>query len=313
MAGNRPWAAELTMDCDRAAALIRDQFPQYAPKELTLLGTGWDNSAFLADGRMVWRFPVRALGASLIETEIAALGTIAKAVSLPVPNPVCAGEPARDYPYRFVGYRYIAGATACSAAWAEIGMLRIAPDLGRFLKALHGIPVDTELHSVLPGDLLRRTDLPLRCAQLEERLTAANALLTEQGLNPDAIARQARRLAETPASQRPVCVVHGDLYLRHLLVAGEAAESLRLTGVIDWGDVHIGDRSLDLSIAYSMLCGEARRLFFETYGPCEECEHARARFNALYYGVILLIYGQDVGDPDLMRAGEHALHCGMMD
>ena len=71
------------------------------------------------------------------------------------------------------------------------------------------------------------------------------------------VLRIAEELAQTPSSDAPLCWVHGDLYARHLLLD----DHKKLCGVIDWGDVHLGDRALDLSIAYSFLPAEARLCF----------------------------------------------------
>ncbi len=311
MPDNRPWVPDVEMTSEIAARLIAKQFAAHAPGEIHLLGTGWDNSAYLADGQMLWRFPIRQLGAALIGTEMRVLGNIAPLLPLAIPSPVCCGTPAAGYPYPFAGYPFIPGVTACQIGWDAGRCLEIAPALARFLKTLHSIPVNPDWQ--LPGDTLRRTDLHLRIVQLEERLIKAAPTLEARGLNASHIAAIAKKLVDTPDSGRKRCVVHGDLYLRHLLVDTTSEASVRLTGIIDWGDVHCGDRSLDISIAYSLLSGEARRAFFEAYGAVDAVEHARARFRALHYGAILVVYGEDIGDDALVAAGEWALRAGSAD
>ena len=101
----------------------------------------------------------------------------------------------------------------------------------------------------------------------------------------------------------PACWVHGDLYARHLL----ADEVKNLVGVIDWGDLHLGDAALDLSIAWSFLHAEARTEFAAAYGVIGEASWNRARFRALNYGIILMLYGRDINDPHLRSVGEYAL------
>jgi phosphotransferase family enzyme len=93
------------------------------------------------------------------------------------------------------------------------------------------------------------------------------------------------------------------IYVRHLLVD----EARRLCGVIDWGDVHLGDPALDLSIAFSFLPPGARGAFREAYGPIDAATWDRARFRALFYGTGLVDYGADVGDEAVRAAGEYAL------
>jgi aminoglycoside phosphotransferase (APT) family kinase protein len=97
--------------------------------------------------------------------------------------------------------------------------------------------------------------------------------------------------------------VHGDLYARHLIVD----EAAVLTGVFDWGDVHVGDPALDLSIAFSFLPPAARCVFRQAYGDIDEATWERARFRALHYGTILVEYGANSADPAIKALGEYAL------
>src|SRR5262249_19031975 len=102
---------------------------------------------------------------------------------------------------------------------------------------------------------------------------------------------------------------HGDLYARHLLVDDAGA----LSGVIDWGDVHLGLPWLDLSIAFGFLPPSARAAFFETYGGVpDRALVRRARLRALGYAVALLVYGAETSDVDLVREARVSLdHLGM--
>ena len=61
-------------------------------------------------------------------------------------------------------------------------------------------------------------------------------------------------LVEQSATLRPPeanAIVHGDLYFSHILVN----EKGKLAGVIDWGDIHIGDVAIDLVHHYQRLHG----------------------------------------------------------
>ena len=93
--------------------------------------------------------------------------------------------------------------------------------------------------------------------------------------------------------------MHGDLYARHLLVD----EQRSLSGVIDWGDVHLGDPAIDLSVACGFLPLAGRAEFCRAYGPVDEPTWRLARFKALLTAVMLVVYGHDVKDEDLLREG----------
>ena len=115
--------------------------------------------------------------------------------------------------------------------------------------------------------------------------------------------RLAEELAGTPPHAGRPCWVHGDLYARHLLVD----EARKVTGVIDWGDVHLGDPALDLSVAISFLPPSARPEFQAACGPIEAHTWRRARFRALFYGIMLTHYGDQTGDAEIRATGEYSL------
>jgi aminoglycoside phosphotransferase (APT) family kinase protein len=100
--------------------------------------------------------------------------------------------------------------------------------------------------------------------------------------------------------------VHGDLYARHLLVDAQHT----VTGVLDWGDVHLGDPAIELTIVFTILPPEARATFRETYGHIDEATWDRARFRAFHYGVALLLYGRSEGDEAITKVGWNALSYG---
>lgn len=294
------WDAEVELAPGQAIRLIEQQFPGLAPVQLALLGAGWDNTAFLVNERWVFRFPRRNIAAGLIEHEIRVLPQLANRVPLPIPVPVLAGVPSAAYPYPFAGHALIPGTTACQLTWTDEERAQIAVPLARFLAALHQIPVNAAALARGPGDLIDRANVVKRAPPLKERLCA----LGRGDLFP-----LVDRLSGTPPRADPPCWVHGDLYARHLLVDG----SRRLSGVIDWGDVHLGDSALDLSLVFSFLPpGSARDTFQNAYGPIDAPTYDRARFRALHYGALLISYGEDVGDDAIRVAGEYALRYALI-
>jgi aminoglycoside phosphotransferase (APT) family kinase protein len=293
------WTAEREVTPELAAGLIRRQFPALAADGglfVERIGVGWDNVAYLVGGRFVFRFPQRQLGVPLIETESRLLPIVAPRLTLPVPVPIFLGRPEHDYPWPFHGYERIAGRSACAAALDEAARERAAAPLGRFLRALHAFPADEAAGLGAPGDTLGRADLPKRVRQTRERLAEvrARSLGAGDGALDDICAEADEEHAPAP----PAALVHGDLYARHLLV-GAGGE---LAGVIDWGDVHLGHRALDLSIAFSFLPPRARDPFFAAYGGApDDGMRRRARLQALFYCVTLLLYGTETADGDLVR------------
>ena len=87
------------------------------------------------------------------------------------------------------------------------------------------------------------------------------------------------------------CFVHGDLDGRHLVF-----ENKKLTGIIDWGDTDITNRSADLDVIWSFFPENCHKKFFEIYGTVESDTWKYARFLGLYTAFSLMLYGSDLKD-----------------
>jgi aminoglycoside phosphotransferase (APT) family kinase protein len=284
------WSPEVTVDESLARALIGGQFPELELRSLRLIGEGWDNSVWLADGRWVFRFPRRTIALPGFEREIAALPELAPRLPLPIPAPVFVGRPADGFPWPFFGCEFIAGREAAVAGLDEAARGRVAAQLGAFLRALHSVAVSTEL----PFDPFGRTDMAVRVPRAREQLAQGEQL----GLWSVPAAVEAwldEAFALPPAGA--TAVVHGDLHIRHVLVDGAGT----VTGVIDWGDLGRADPSSDMSLYWSLLPERARREFLAAYGPVRPDQLLRARVLALFLSAVLALYARHEGMAALER------------
>ena len=75
-----------------------------------------------------------------------------------------------------------------------------------------------------------------------------------------------QRLRDVPAATEAVCCVHTDLSEENLL----AHQDGRLAGVIDFGGIGVGDRSVDLLYAWSIFDAPAREAFRVASGVDDE-------------------------------------------
>ncbi|WP_224241380.1 phosphotransferase [Hyalangium gracile] len=298
------WQADIALTQEEAARLVERQFPDLAPASLEPLGAGWDNAAYVVNRRWVFRFPRRRVAISLLENEGRILPRLAHHLPLRIPEPVWHGHPDEGFPYPFAGYALLEGVTACALEWTPEERQRNAAPLGKFLAALHGIPVDDETLTQGPGDELARADLRKRAPMILERLAKVEA--EHPDVDGAAIRSWLSRLIDAPPWMRRPCWVHGDLYARHLLVD----EHHTVTGILDWGDVHLGDPAIDLTLAFTFLPPEARQAFRNAYGAIDAATWDRARFRAFHYGVALLLYGESEGDKAIARVGRDALRFG---
>jgi aminoglycoside phosphotransferase (APT) family kinase protein len=304
MTHDRPWLAEIAMDVEQAARVVARRFPEFAGRPVERLGQGWDNLAVLVDGTWVFRLPRRHLAVPLLRHEARVLPALAPRLPLAVPVPVHMGEADDAFAYPCVGYRRLAGEVAAEVGPDGASRVRAAPTLGAFVAALHRTPRD--LVDDPPADELRRADLRSRLGPTLARIAAIRTAAS------GALGRAApllERLVETePHAGAPVWS-HGDLSARHVLVdaAGDP------TGVLDWGDVHLGDPAVDLSIGWTYFPPAGREAFLGTYGAVDDATWRRARFRALFQVAAWLVWGEDVVDARLLAEARRALDWALDD
>jgi aminoglycoside phosphotransferase (APT) family kinase protein len=293
----RPWDAEIEVDTERARGLIRDRFPGIPATSIEPLGRGWDNTAFVVDRAIVFRFPRKPETARLLETEASALPVIGPLVPLAIPRPEWIAGPGDDFPWPFVGHRLVPGRTACGAHLSDEDRHRAAPLLGAFLARLHAIPATAV---DVPGDTIARTDFALRRKLIMERLD----VLRSNGLIDDP-SRWLRLFHsfDAPAPAPTATLVHGDLYVRHLIVD----EANSLPGVIDWGDVHAGDAAVDIMLLFGFLPASARDGFLRAYGDVDERTLRVAKLRATFHAITIGWSGIEQNDRDLVREAIAAL------
>ncbi len=297
------WAAEIDVTPQLAAELIREQFPELPARQVTLLETGWDNTAYVVDGEWLFRFPRRQVALPGVRREMAVLPRLASALPLPIPDPRFAGAPSPRYPWPFFGARLLPGSELAEAALAEERRTGAAVAVGEFLRALHDPGLLALVDGAgLPVDPMRRASPAVRASrarEVVERLTRRG--VWSPGRDVTQLLGEAGRAAagaDGGPAGGPFVVCHGDLHLRHLLVDGEGAVS----GVIDWGDLCLADPAVDLAIAYLAFAGEARAALLAAYGrPVGAQRELAARTCAVSVGVALLEYAAAEGRAALMR------------
>ncbi len=286
----KPWQADTTVSPEQAKELIEAQCPGF--REITTIepfGEGWDNTAYLVNKTYVFRFPRREIARELMQTEIKLLPQIAGKLSLLVPNLEFIGN-------NFAGYQILEGQTACRARLSREERCKLAEPLAHFLKALHSFTLD------VPGDKLERLDIELRRAKTRDNLVQIKAL----GLLDDteALTQWVEGFpVDVRVSNQQKVLCHGDLYARHLLVN----DKRELCGVIDWGDAHLGDPAVDLSLMFAFLPPEARGVFSAVYGVTDFNREKLARLRALFSLTTLLVYGHDIADEDLIWEAHQGL------
>ena len=276
--------AAWTVSADLLAALLADQHPALAGQPIVAMGEGWDNVVFGVGEHWVFRLPRRPEAIPLLERELRWLPTFADRLPLPTSVAEWVGAPTPAFPHPWAGSRLIPGQTGDQGS---VDPRRVVPALAAFLQALHQPgPVD--------GPVNPYRSIPPRARRpTVERLA---------DLAPIGLLDRWEAWAAAPDPAGPKRWVHGDLHPRNLIVADGA-----LMGVIDWGDLHVGDVAVDLGAALLLFAPRDWPAFAAAYGPVDPATAPRALAWATVFGLLLADAGRQGPDPAFARVGGRAL------
>ena len=277
------WKPERSID----EALVRtllNQFPKLAIDSLRHLSEGWDRSAWLLNGTLVFGFPQRAVVVPGLEREITFLSRLAPLLPLPIPVPLYIGRPTDGYPWPFFGSAFVPGRESSEVELDDSARTRVAVELAAFLRRLHSAAVARAVGAdSLPVDGNQRAEMAARVPLTRASLVELERLgLWQQTGKLAEILREAEGLPPSAATS----VVHGDLHFRHVLVDDGHA-----SGVIDWIDLCRGDPAIDLQMFWSFVPAAGRRAFLDAYGPVRDDQLLRARVVAVSLSAQLALYG----------------------
>ena len=267
-------------EVDTSAALVgrllAEQFPQWAGLPIApVVSAGTDNALYRLGDALAARLPRIHWAVGQADKEDTWLPRLAPALPLAVPAVLAHGAPGAGYPYPWAVYRWLGGANAAEEPSAD--MRQAALDLAGFLLALQQLDTTGGPAAVDHG---------LRGAPLAGRDAATREAIAALGEDIDAAAATAVWDAALRAGEwhRPPVWFHGDLLPGNLLVSGG-----RLSAVIDWNGLGVGDPACDLVIAWALLDGESRAVFRAALGV-DDATWARGRGHALSQALIFIPY-----------------------
>lgn len=230
--------------------LIQEQFPQWKDLEIVpIVPGGWDNRTFRLGRDKLVRLPSAEAYAVQVEKEQTWLPRLAPYLPLSIPEPIGLGVPGYGYPWHWSIYRWIEGEAASSVLISD--KREIATRLGEFLRALHSIDID---EGPVPSNhnFFRGGDLSIYDKETRRALQKL-----DHAINPK-IAQAIWEEGLSTQWESPPVWVHGDLSPGNLLL-----QNGRLTSVIDFGMLSVGDPACDLAIAWTYFDKESRSSFID--------------------------------------------------
>lgn len=234
--------------------LLRDQCPDLADRPIRLGARGWDNQMWCLGDDLAVRLPWATGSAdALLRKEYAWLPALAPNLPLPVPVPQRLGEPSARFPRPWLVTTWIPGTPADRAPVTRAHAA--AESLATFLTALHRpAPDSAPTGSGRGGPLADHT----------EQFTRGLAEVTERGLidDPEVVHAVWRDAIAAPGWSGPALWLHADLHPANVLTADGT-----VCGVIDFGDLCVGDPAYDLAAGWILLPDDSIDHFYAAYQP----------------------------------------------
>ncbi|MFC8090976.1 aminoglycoside phosphotransferase family protein [Streptomyces sp. NPDC057301] len=285
-------ADELDIDEGLVARLVAEQFPRWGGLTVVRVGSaGTDNAMYRLGDDMVVRLPRLPGGGRQVDREHRWLPRLAPHLPLTIPTPLAKGTPGTGTRLR----------GACTNGWAARTRTTrpsrdAAEELGRFVAALRSVDAGDGPPSYRGGPV-GADDAGVRAAIRD--LGAAGALDAKAAT---AAWEDVLRLPQWDAD--PVWL-HGDLLPGNLLTS-----SGRLTSVIDFGCLGVGDPAADTMAAWTVFDAGSREVF-RAAADVDAATWARGRGWALRFGLTAEhYYGEVCGNgtnPVLAAVGRRAV------
>jgi aminoglycoside 2''-phosphotransferase len=242
------------MNLDNATKLISTHFSDLTVNSISLAGAGYDSDAYLLNDEFIFLFPKHERAIAPLELELSFLPVLQKNLKLPIPQFAYTAR-SQNGQLLFVGYPVIRGESA------DKDLLKKEPayiiQLAEFFKELHSFP----LTEALKYDLEKMdtmTEYGKLLADSRDKifplLDSATVGCIEKLFNSYLQAEEKR-----PTSY---AVLHADLSLDHVLCD---IPNKSIAGIIDWGDLRIGDPIYDLRYLYEDLETDFSDIFLPAY------------------------------------------------
>ena len=256
--------------------LLTEQFPRWADLPLREIAQrGTEKAIFRLGDHHSVRLARRDGRTTPRGKEFDWLPRLAPVLPCEIPVPVAQGHPNEEYPWYWDIHTWVRGETV---PVEQIQAEQAAHDLAAFVGALQGVS---------PTTAPKGRGIPLA-----ERDEEARYWLARFGGDERVTAAWERALAADPWDGPPVWH-HGDLDARNWLV-----HEGRISGVIDWGSMGVGDPACDVMVAWKLHSPTARDAFRDAL-TVDDATWERARGWVLSQAVAVLAYYTPENNPSL--------------
>jgi aminoglycoside phosphotransferase (APT) family kinase protein len=253
-------------------------------KELELIGNGWDNIVYLVNRKFIIRLVKAKKGivASVSENLV-----FDKLSPMPISIPKILFKGIYDNQWPWIIYQNIEGIPLYETAFDEEPRIDSTEKIANFLRALHGENINRFVG--LRGDTFDHMNVPKRIQFAKDKISQLGRLnIISHDSKFEKLLQEADELKNAPFNS---VLCHGDVKSAHLLFKDK-----KLSGIIDWGDVHIGHPATDLAVAFTFIPPKSRELFKKTYGNINPVIWKLAQFRAFFHTLAILEYTNEKGE-----------------
>ena len=273
-------ADQIYTDGNLVRRLLADQFPRWADLLVTTVPTsGTENAIYRLGDEMGVRLPYRPVKDEQIEKLDHWLPRLAPRLPLSIPEPLARGAPSEEYPAAWSIVRWLEGEEATLERLDD--PVEAARTLAEFVRAL--IAIDAT-GGPAPGthNFWRGVPLAARDEMTRRGISESKGLI-----DTEAVTHAWEHDRAAPAWDGPPTWLHGDLVPDNMLL-----NDRRLSAVIDWGGLGVGDPATELLPAWNLFRGASRQAYREALG-FDDATWARGRGLALSTSIVALPYYSD--------------------
>jgi aminoglycoside phosphotransferase (APT) family kinase protein len=288
--------AQVGTTTDLVRRLVAAQFPHWSRLPIQpVQESGTDHDLYRLGEDLVARLPIIDWAVDQAESDQRWLPMLAPHLPLPIPVPVATGQPGEGYPWPWSVVPWIAGETPNGD---NLDLASAAVTLAEFVTALHGIqPAGGPVKSgTTRGVPLANLDAGIR--PLIEELRA--------DIDTAAVTRVWDQAVAAPCWDGPLVWIHGDITPGNLIVRGR-----RLSAVIDFSGLGLGDPAPDLAPAWNLFDHRTRTVFRDACGY-DDATWARGKGWVLGPALQGLGYYRKTR-PDFAAAARHRINVVLAD
>ncbi len=268
-----------SLELGEVRELISSQFPQWSELSLQEVSSaGTDHELVRLGNDKLIRLPRVDWAAGQADKEFRWLPVLAPALPLPIPEPIAVGRPTEYYPWNWSIYGWLEGSNAKLQPPSDLN--EAASVLAKFTHRLHSLDAS---NGPAAGSHNFRRGVPLQ--QLDETVRRCLDQLGSRIISGPILSLWHQALQSPPSTR--ATWIHGDLHAGNMLT-----QDGRISAVIDFGGLGVGDPACDLIVAWNLLDNEAREVYQQQI-PCDDATWSRGRGWAVYTALIALPYYWD--------------------